>query len=73
MTPFYLYITSSTSAQKRCYSSYIFELDEFRERQMMGKMDETERTHVMLSYSYVQKGIAHKIARAITDSGYRVR
>ena len=40
---------------------------------MMGKTDEIERTHVMLSYSYVQRNIAHKIARAISESGYRVR
>ncbi|KAL5965321.1 hypothetical protein TSMEX_006945 [Taenia solium] len=46
--------------------------DELRERQVMGKADEKERSHVMLSYSYVQKNIAHKIARAVSQSGYRI-
>ncbi|CDS35781.1 conserved hypothetical protein [Echinococcus multilocularis] len=46
--------------------------DELHDRQRMGKVEEKERAHVMLSYSYVQKNIAHKIARAVSESGYRI-
>ncbi|VDM34675.1 unnamed protein product [Hydatigera taeniaeformis] len=46
--------------------------DELHGRPEVSKADEKERLHVMLSYSYMQKNIAHKIARTISQSGYRI-